>query len=39
MAFQIKSFRELVAMTKEKLEETMIPLRVRAAKAKAERED
>jgi hypothetical protein len=26
MAFQLKSFKELVSMTKEKLEETMIPL-------------
>lgn len=36
MAFQIKSFKELISMSKEKLEETMIPLRVRAAKAKAD---
>lgn len=36
MAFQVKPFRVLIAMTKEKLEETMVPLRVRAAKAKAE---
>ena len=36
MAFQIKSFKELISMTKEKLEESMIPLRVRSAKAKAE---
>lgn len=36
MAFQIKSFKELISMTKEKLEESMVPLRVRAAKAKAE---
>lgn len=38
MAFQIKSFKELVSMTKEKLDEAMVPLRVRAAKAKAEGE-
>jgi len=36
MAFQIKSFKELITMGKEKLEETLIPLRVRTAKAKAE---
>lgn len=36
MAFNIRPFKELIAMTKEKLEESMIPLRVRAAKAKAE---
>ncbi len=36
MAFQIKPFRDLIALTKEKLEEAMIPLRVRTAKAKAE---
>jgi len=38
MSFQIKSFKELVSMTKEKLDEAMVPLRVRAAKAKAESE-
>lgn len=38
MAFQIKSFKDLVAMTKEKLDESMVPLRVRAARAKAEGE-
>jgi len=38
MAFQIKSFKELVSMTKEKLDEAMAPLRVRAGKAKAEGE-
>ena len=36
MAFEIKSFKELISMTKEKLEESLIPLRVRSAKAKAE---
>lgn len=36
MAFQIKSFKELITLTREKLEESMIPLRVRSAKAKAE---
>lgn len=38
MAFQIKPFKELVAMTKEKLDAAMVPLRVRGAKAKAEGE-
>ena len=38
MAFQIKPFKELVAMTKEKLDEAMVPLRVRAARAKADGE-
>jgi hypothetical protein len=38
MAFQIKPFKELVALTKEKLDEALVPLRVRAAKAKAEGE-
>lgn len=38
MAFQIKSFKELVSLTKEKLDEALVPLRVRAAKAKAEGE-
>ena len=36
MAFQMKSYKELVSMTKEKLDEAMVPLRVRGAKAKAE---
>jgi len=36
MAFQIKTFKELISMSKEKLEETLVPLRVRAAKAKAD---
>jgi len=38
MAFQIKPFKELVAMTKEKLDEALVPLRVRSAKAKSESE-
>lgn len=38
MAFAIKPFNTLLAMTKEKLDEAMIPLRVRAAKAKADGE-
>lgn len=36
MAFKMKSYKELVSMTKEKLDEAMVPLRVRSAKAKAE---
>ena len=38
MSFALKPFRELVALSKEKLDEALIPLRVRAAKAKAEGE-
>ena len=36
MSFEIKSFKELVAMSKEGLDAALLPLRVRAAKAKAE---
>lgn len=38
MSFAIKPFKELMALTKEKLDEALIPLRVRAAKAKADGE-
>jgi hypothetical protein len=38
MSFKIRPFKDLVAMSKEKLDEAMVPLRVRAAKAKAEGE-
>lgn len=38
MAFKVKSFREVVALTKEKLDEAMAPIRERSAKAKAELE-
>lgn len=38
MAFKMKSYKELVSMTKEKLDEALLPLRVRSAKAKAEGE-
>jgi len=38
MSFNIKPFKDLVALSKEKLDEALIPLRVRAAKAKAEGE-
>lgn len=38
MGFKLKPFKDLVAMTKEKLDEALIPLRVRSARAKAEGE-
>ncbi len=38
MAFKLKSFKELVAMTKEKLDESLIPLRVKSARNRAEAE-
>lgn len=38
MAFKLKSYKELVSMTKEKLDEALLPLRIRSAKAKAEGE-
>ena len=38
MAFKMKTYKELVSMTKEKLDEALVPLRVRSAKAKAEGE-
>ena len=38
MAFKLKSFQELVAMTKEKFDEALIPLRVEAAKNRAQGE-
>lgn len=34
--FKIPSFKDVLNMTKEALEESMIPLRIRSAKAKAE---
>lgn len=36
MAFKVKSFKELISMTNEMLDSAMVPMRVRAAKAKAE---
>lgn len=36
MAFQVKPFREVIAMTKEKLDEALAPIRARSAKAKAD---
>lgn len=38
MAFKLKSFQELVALTKEKLDEALIPLRVESAKNRAQGE-
>jgi len=35
MAFQIKPFKEVLAMTKEKIDEALAPVRARGAKAKA----
>lgn len=36
MAFKVKPFVEVVAMTKEKIDEALAPIRARSAKAKAE---
>lgn len=36
MAFQVKPFREVIAYTKEKLDEALAPIRARSAKAKAD---
>jgi len=38
MAFKLKTFKELVSLTKEKLDEALIPLRVEAAKNRAQGE-
>ena len=38
MAFQVKPFKEVLAMTKEKLDEALAPIRARGAKAKASME-
>ena len=38
MAIKMKTFRELVSMTKEKLDEALIPLRVEGAKNRAQGE-
>lgn len=35
MAFAVKPFKELIALSKEKLDEALAPVRARAAKAKA----
>jgi hypothetical protein len=36
MAFKVKPFREVLAMTKEKLDEALAPIRARSARAKAD---
>lgn len=36
MAFKVKPFVEVIAMTKEKLDEALAPIRARSAKAKAD---
>lgn len=38
MAFKLKSFKELIGMTKEELNEGLIPLRVDSAKNRAQGE-
>jgi hypothetical protein len=38
MAFNVKPFKEVLAYTKEKLDEALAPIRERSAKAKAELE-
>lgn len=35
MSFKVKSFKEVLTLTKEKLDDAMAPIRVRSAKAKA----
>lgn len=36
MAFKVKPFVEVIAMTKEKLDEALAPIRARSARAKAD---
>lgn len=36
MAFQLKPFKELLALSKEKLDEALAPIRARQVKAKAD---
>lgn len=36
MAFKLKTYKELASMTNEAMDENLLPLRMRAAKAKAE---
>jgi hypothetical protein len=38
MGFQVKPFAEVIAMTAEKLDETLAPIRARAASARADME-
>lgn len=39
MAFEVKPFKEIIAMTKEKFDVAMAPVRAKAAKAKANLEE
>lgn len=39
MAFEIKPFKEIIALSKEKFDEAMAPVRAKAAKAKANLEE
>jgi hypothetical protein len=38
VAFKVKPFREVLALTKEKLDEALAPIRAKSAKAKADLE-
>lgn len=38
MAFNVKPFKDVLAMTKEKIDEALAPIRARSAKAKADLE-
>lgn len=38
MAFKVKSYKDLIALSKEKLDEALAPIRARSAKAKADLE-
>lgn len=38
MAFIVKPFREIISMSKEKLDEALAPIRARSARAKADLE-
>lgn len=39
MAFNVKPFKEIIALSKEKFDEAMAPIRAKAAKAKANLEE
>lgn len=38
MSFKVKSYKEVLALTKEKLDEALAPIRAKSAKAKADLE-
>lgn len=38
MSFKVKPFKEIIALSKEKLDEALAPIRARSAKAKADLE-